>query len=189
VLLSVGLEELAAIHADELRHDTALLFEENLHFFRGLPLRPPAFFKDFDPTFCLSRVIVKAGFSLVIPDVGVPILPCFDLKSASRALVEIHATHGQFLPPPRLPEKLRYVGNAKWHISRELDTGGDIPASIGRFNRFLADLNTARRRLNPVDGRDDVGGEVDGDLPGDLNHECCTLIEKAFDSLDWCGHE
>jgi hypothetical protein len=26
-------------------------------------------------------------------------------------------------------------------------------------------------------------------LPGDLNHECCTLIEKAFDSLDWCGHE
>ena len=44
-------------------------------------------------------------------------------------------------------------------------------------------------RLNLVDGCDHVGGEVDGDLPGDLNHECCSLIEKAFDALDWCGHE
>ncbi len=148
VLLSIGLEELAAIHADELRHDTALLFEENLHFFRGLPLRPPTFFKDFDPTFCLSRVIVKAGFSLVIPDVGIPILPCFDLKSASRALVEIHATHGQFLPLPRLPGKLRYVGNAKWHISRKLDTGGDIPASYQGFNRFLSG-SSALPSVNP----------------------------------------
>lgn len=148
VLLRVGLEELATIHADKLRHDTTLLVEENLQFLRGLPLCPSAFCKDFDPIFRFSRVIVKARFSLVIPDVGGPIIPCFDLKSASRALVEIHATHGQFLPLLQLTGKLRYVGNAKWHITQEMNMGGDIPTSYLRFNRFLKFSNVFESVLN-----------------------------------------
>ena len=72
---------------------------------------------------------------------------------------------------------LRYVGNAKWHISRKLDMGGSIPASRVGFNRFLVVFEPMGGGLNLVENSNDVGCEVDGHLSGDLNPEDCTFIE------------
>ena len=69
-----------------------------------------------------------------------------------------------------------------------MDTGREVPANRGGFNRFPPGFESVALRLNLCHRGDHIRREVDGDLSRQFDQEPRTFIEKSGDALSWCAH-